>query len=81
MAEQNKAELHSKVKETLEEIRPKLQADGGDIELVDIQDDGTVNVRLKGSCAGCPFSVQTLKLGVEKYLKERIPEVKSVESV
>lgn len=70
-----------KVKSALEEIRPKLQADGGDIELVDIQDDGTVNVRLKGACSGCPFAVQTLKQGVEVFLKERVLAVKTVKSV
>jgi Fe-S cluster biogenesis protein NfuA len=70
-----------KVREVLEEIRPNLQADGGDIELVDVDDDGVVKVRLKGSCAGCPMSQMTLTFGVEKVLKQRIPEVKRVESV
>lgn len=72
--------IKNKVKETLEEIRPNIQADGGDIELVDIE-DGIVKVRLKGACAGCPMSALTLKQGVEKTLKSRIPEVKSVEAV
>lgn len=72
--------IKNKVKETLEEIRPNIQADGGDIELVDIE-DGIVKVRLKGACAGCPMSALTLKQGVERTLKSRIPEVKSVEAV
>ncbi|NLB34769.1 MAG: NifU family protein [Elusimicrobia bacterium] len=64
----------------LEDIRPALQADGGDLELVEITEDGVVKVRLKGACAGCPMSQMTLKSGVERVLKERIPQVKSVES-
>jgi Fe-S cluster biogenesis protein NfuA len=68
------------VKKVLDEIRPNLQADGGDIELVGVE-DGVVKVRLKGSCAGCPMSQMTLTFGVEKVLKERIPEVKRVEAV
>jgi Fe-S cluster biogenesis protein NfuA len=69
-----------KVKEVLEEVRPNLQADGGDIELVGLE-GGVVKVRLKGSCAGCPMSQMTLTFGVEKVLKERIPEVERVEAV
>ncbi|MCD6320502.1 MAG: NifU family protein [Candidatus Desulfofervidaceae bacterium] len=61
-------------------IRPNLQADGGDIELIDIV-DGIVKVKLKGACAGCPMSQMTLKMGVEAYLKKEIPEVKAVEAV
>jgi len=61
-------------------IRPNLQADGGDIELVDIV-NGIVKVRLKGACAGCPMSQMTLKMGVEAYLKKQVPEVKAVETV
>jgi Fe-S cluster biogenesis protein NfuA len=68
------------VEKVLEEIRPSLQADGGDIELVDVE-DGVVKVRLKGSCAGCPMSQMTLAFGVEKTLKERVPEVKRVVAV
>ncbi|MCU0640217.1 MAG: NifU family protein [Candidatus Krumholzibacteria bacterium] len=68
------------VKKVLDEIRPNLQADGGDIELVGVE-DGVVKVRLKGSCAGCPMSQMTLTFGVEKVLKERIPEVVRVEAV
>ena len=63
------------------EIAPMLKADGGDIELVEIKDDNTVMVKLKGACGSCPFSQMTLKAGVETALKEKFPEVKSVESV
>lgn len=69
-----------KVKESLDKIRPALQADGGDVELVEVTDDGVVKVRLKGACAGCPMSQMTLKSGVERMLKNDIPEIKSVES-
>lgn len=72
--------IKNKVKETLEEIKPNIQADGGDIELVDIE-DGIVKVRLKGACSGCPMSALTLKQGIERTLKSRIPEVKRVEAV
>jgi len=64
-----------------EQIRPVLQMDGGDIELVDVDSDGTVKVRLKGACGGCPMSQITLTMGVEKRLKEAIPEVKGVVAV
>lgn len=69
------------VKKALDDIRPNLQADGGDVELVNISDDGVVSVKLKGSCAGCPMSQMTLKMGIEKYLKKIVPEVKEVRSV
>jgi len=72
--------MEEKVKEVLEKVKPSLQADGGDVEFVDIQ-DGVVRVRLKGACAGCPMSQMTLKMGIERILKDQIPEVKSVESV
>ena len=71
--------MKEKVQEALDKIRPMLQADGGDVELVDVE-DGVVKVRLQGACAGCPMSQMTLKNGIEKLLKEEIPEVKSVES-
>ena len=73
--------MKEKVEEILAKIRPALQADGGDIELVEITDDGTVKVRLQGSCAGCPMSQMTLKNYVEATLKDNIPEIKAVESV
>ena len=68
------------VDKVLEKIRPSLQADGGDVELVDVE-DGIVKVRLQGACCGCPMSQMTLKNGIEKILKEEIPEIKSVEPV
>ncbi len=71
--------MKEKVQEALNKIRPMLQADGGDVEFVDVV-DGVVKVRLQGACAGCPMSQMTLKNGIEKILKEEIPEVKSVES-
>jgi len=71
--------MKEKVEAVLNDIRPMLQRDGGDVELVDIQ-GGTVKVRLQGACAGCPMSQMTLKNGIERVLKERIPEVTSVES-
>lgn len=70
-----------KVKEALDEVRPQLQADGGDAELVEVTDEGIVKVRLVGACAGCPMSTMTLAMGIEKTLKEKIPEVKKVEAV
>ncbi|MDC7235357.1 MAG: NifU family protein [Spirochaetales bacterium] len=73
--------MTEKVQQALEDVRPSLQADGGDIELVEVKEDGTVMVKLQGACAGCPMSQMTLKQGVEAYLKKQIPEVKSVESV
>jgi len=72
--------MKEKVSEVLDQIRPNLQADGGDVELVDVV-DGVVQVRLTGACAGCPMSTMTLKNGIERYLKQSIPEVKSVEQV
>ena len=68
------------VKEELDKIRPHLQMEGGDVELVEIQAD-VIKVRLKGMCAGCPMSAMTLKYGIERRLKEAIPEIKSVETV
>jgi Fe-S cluster biogenesis protein NfuA len=69
-----------KIQEALNKIRPQLQADGGDVELVDVNDSGVVKVRLTGACGGCPMSQMTLKMGIEKYLKQQLPEVVSVES-
>ena len=72
--------MKEKIEIALNKIRPMLQADGGDVELVDVE-DGLVKVRLKGACAGCPMSQMTIKNGVERLLKEQIPEVTAVESV
>jgi Fe-S cluster biogenesis protein NfuA len=68
------------VEKALEIIRPALKADGGDIELVDVV-DGVVKVRLTGACGGCPMSQMTLKMGVERVLKQQVPGVKTVETV
>ncbi len=73
--------LKDEVEKILNEIRPQLMADGGDIELVDVDKEGTVKVKLKGACAGCPMSQMTLQLGVERYLKSKVPQVKKVISV
>jgi Fe-S cluster biogenesis protein NfuA len=73
--------VREKVEAVLAEIRPMLQADGGDIELVDVTEDGVVKVRLQGACAGCPAAQMTLRTAVESRLKEKIPEVSGVESV
>jgi len=73
--------LKEEVQAALNDVRPHLQMDGGDVELVDVTDDGVVKVKLTGSCAGCPMSQMTLKWGVENYLKKKIPDVKSVEAV
>ncbi len=69
------------VKDVLDQIRPGLQADGGDVELVEITEDGIVKVRLVGACHGCPMSTLTLKNGIERTLKKKLPEVKEVVSV
>jgi len=73
--------MKEKVKEIIDKIRPNLQADGGDVELVDVTEDGVVKVRLLGACKGCPMSQMTLKMGIESYLKKSVPEVKRVDSV
>lgn len=70
-----------KVKEALEQVRPALQRDGGDVELIDVTDDGIVTVRLQGACAGCPMSQMTLKMGIEQHVKKMIPEVKEVRNL
>ena len=73
--------MKDKVEKALEKIRPSLQADGGDVELVDVSEDGVVKVKLTGACRGCPMSQMTLKMGIEKELKQAVPEVKEVQSV
>lgn len=70
-----------KIKEVIDKIRPGLQADGGDVEIVEITEDGVVKVKLLGACSGCPMSTMTLKNGIEKTLKKEVPEVKEVVSV
>lgn len=73
--------MKKEVTQVLDEIRPALQADGGDVELIDVTDDGIVKVKLTGACAGCPMSTMTLKMSIEKRLKEKVPAVKAVEQV
>ncbi len=68
------------VQKVLDKIRPNLQADGGDVELVDVSDDGVVKVKLTGACHGCPMAQMTLKNGIERLLKQEIPAIKSVVS-
>lgn len=72
--------MREKVEAALTEIRPSLQADGGDVELVDVT-DGTVTLKLTGACNGCPMATQTLHQGIERVLKEQIPEIKEVVAV
>ena len=73
--------MREKIAEALEQVRPSLAADGGDVELVDVTDDGVVKLRLTGACAGCPMSEMTLKEGIERFLKKEVPEMKEVVSV
>ncbi|MFQ6099917.1 MAG: NifU family protein [Anaerolineae bacterium] len=73
--------MRMKVENALLTIRPRLQADGGDVELVDVNDEGAVSVQLTGTCRGCPMSTMTLRMGIERILREQIPEVRSVEAV
>jgi Fe-S cluster biogenesis protein NfuA len=72
--------MREQVEEVLDKIRPNLVADGGNVELVDVN-DGTVQLRLTGACAGCPMSTMTLKMGIERLLKQEIPELKEVVAV
>ena len=65
----------------MNKVRPSLQADGGDVELVDVDEEGVVKVRLIGACGGCPMSQMTLKMGIEKILKQNVPQINSVEAV
>jgi Fe-S cluster biogenesis protein NfuA len=73
------SDLHARVEKVLDQIRPSVQQDGGDLELVDIV-DGVVQIRLAGSCVGCMYSMMTLQAGVERMLKEQVPEIKAVEA-
>ncbi len=72
--------LKEKVQNALNKVRPSLQADGGDVQLIDVDDQGVVKVKLTGACGGCPMSQMTLKMGIEKILKQNVPEVTRVES-
>jgi len=73
--------LRERVEEVFKEIRLALSADGGDAEIVEVTDDGVVKIKLKGACSGCPMAFLTISMGIERILKERIPEVKSVEAM
>jgi Fe-S cluster biogenesis protein NfuA len=79
--EMEQASLRQRVEEVLGTIRPRLQADGGDVQLVGVSDEGVVSVRLAGACRGCPGATMTLKMGIERILKQQIPHVKRVEAV
>ncbi|HOI75607.1 MAG TPA: NifU family protein [Syntrophales bacterium] len=73
--------MKERVKAILEKVRPSLQADGGDVELVDVSEEGVVRVRLTGACKGCPMSQMTLKMGIQRYLQREMPEIKDVVAV
>ncbi len=73
--------LNRKIEDVLNRIRPSLQADGGDVELIDVDENGIVKVKLTGACSGCPMSAMTLKMGIEKIIKQNIPEIQKVESI
>lgn len=73
--------MREKVEQALDLIRPALQADGGDVELVDVTEEGVAKVRLVGACGGCPMSQMTLQMGIERTLKREIPELKAVVAV
>lgn len=70
--------MRKKIEAALDKIRPSLQADGGDVELIEVSPDGVVKVKLTGACGSCPMSQMTLKMGIEKLLKQEVPEVKEV---
>ncbi len=72
--------IREKVEKAIQEIRPNLQADGGDIELVDVA-GGVAKVKLKGACAGCPMSTMTVKMGVENFLRRKVPEITRVDAI
>ena len=85
MTEQAEAVAETTVKDQVEaalaQVRPMLQRDGGDVELVEVTDEGTVKVRLQGACQGCPMAQMTLQMGIERVLKEMVPAVTSVQAV
>ncbi len=81
LSDEGKAAVQEKVKNALSQIRPYLQQDGGDVEYLDMTNEGVVIVRLKGHCGSCPHAMATLKQGIEQAIKRVIPEVKSVEKI
>ena len=80
-APQTNSNLYERVAEVINGIRPYIQGDGGDIDLVSVEADGTVKVKLSGACSGCPHAAMTLKMGIERALRERVPEVREVVNV
>jgi Fe-S cluster biogenesis protein NfuA len=81
MLDQDRVALISKVQNVIEQIRPYLQKDGGDVEFINITDDNVVEVQLMGACGACPYSLMTLKGGIESAMVKAIPEIKAVEAV
>jgi Fe-S cluster biogenesis protein NfuA len=81
MSDEKRTELSGKVENVIQQIRPYLQQDGGDIHFVELTDDNVVNVQLTGACGSCPYSMMTLKSGVETAVKKALPEIKSVEAI
>lgn len=81
MTNTNEKTLRERVNTVLADVRPSLQADGGDVELVDVDDQGVVQVKLQGACGCCPMAQMTLKMGIERHLKAKVPEVKEVVAV
>jgi Fe-S cluster biogenesis protein NfuA len=81
MTDEKRVELTGKVENVIEQIRPYLQQDGGDIQFIELTDDNVVNVELLGACGSCPYSLMTLKSGVETAVKKAIPEIQAVEAV
>jgi Fe-S cluster biogenesis protein NfuA len=80
-AETAQTAMKEKVEAALAQVRPMLQRDGGDVELVEITEDGIAKVRLQGACQGCPMAQVTLQMGIERVLKEMVPDIKSVQAV
>ncbi|MFQ6048049.1 MAG: NifU family protein [Phycisphaerae bacterium] len=78
MAQEEPRTVRQRVEEVINLIRPAIQSDGGDVELVGVDSEGVVSVRLHGACVGCPASTMTLKMGIERTLQEKVPEVSSV---
>ena len=76
-----KKDLLQKITSAIETVRPYLKADGGDVELIDITDDLVVKVRLTGACDGCPFSMMTLRAGIEQAIRRNVPEIKELQAV
>jgi Thioredoxin-like proteins and domains len=79
MTPEEKQDIETRVKAALEEVRPYLQNDGGDVQFVELSDDLTVYIELQGHCGDCPYSLMTLKQGIEEVVKEKVPEIKAVE--